>query len=138
MNKILIKKVNVHHRLKQIKKTKGIIASVFHTECIEYQNVIFIFCVDSYLKRINKSFLNHNYLTDVITFNLSDDYKINGEIYISVERLQENSKKYKVSYLTEARRVMIHGALHLCGYNDATKAQKKEMTKKENFYLLNF
>ncbi len=138
MNKILIKKVNVHHRLKQIKKTKEIIATVFDTESVEYQNVMFIFCFDSYLKRINKSFLNHNYLTDVITFNLSDDSKINGEIYISVERIKENSKNYKVSYLEEARRVMIHGVLHLCGYNDTTNAQKKEMTEKENFYLLNF
>lgn len=94
----------------------------------------FIFCSDQYLYALNVEFLDHDTFTDVITFPLSDQ-QISGDIFISVDRVKENSDKYKVEFNTELKRVMIHGVLHLCGYGDKELADKKVMREKENFYL---
>tara|TARA_B100000575_G_C23134938_1_gene659103 strand:+ start:227 stop:670 length:444 start_codon:yes stop_codon:yes gene_type:complete len=101
----------------------------------------FIICSDNYLVKINKKYLNKEYLTDVITFNTnhlanfeSKDY-IYGDIYISIERVLENKKNYGVSISNELHRVLIHGVLHLLGYDDKTKSEKKLMTSKEDEYL---
>lgn len=85
---------------------------------------------------LNKKYLNHNTYTDIITFTLSDKSKpIISEIYISVERVRENSISLKVNYQEELHRVMIHGILHLCGFSDHTVKEKRIMRQKENFYL---
>jgi rRNA maturation RNase YbeY len=94
------------------------------------------FCSDEYLLEINQNHLKHSFYTDVITFCLSDPTApISGEVYLSTDRIKENAKAYKQRYQTELLRVMIHGALHLCGYKDNTITQKKEMHLKEEFYL---
>ena len=96
----------------------------------------YIFCSDAFLLSLNVEYLNHNTLTDVITFDNSDDSKgIQGEIYISIDRIRENAKKYRVPFERELHRVMIHGLLHLLGYADKTPLQKKMMRKKESTYL---
>jgi probable rRNA maturation factor len=97
--------------------------------------VSIIFCDDRYLYELNTRFLNHTTLTDIITFDYSYGNEINGDIFISVERVKENAKKYSQSYRKELSRVIIHGFLHLCGYKDKKKEDKLQMTQKEDFYL---
>jgi rRNA maturation RNase YbeY len=99
--------------------------------CINY-----IFTSDNHLLAINRKYLKHNTYTDIITFNQSSiPTKIEADIYISIERIQANSIKLKTQFSDELHRVMIHGLLHLLGYDDKTNAEKEYMRKKENHYL---
>lgn len=96
----------------------------------------FVFCTDDYLLQINQQYLNHHDYTDIITFNLSEEKGlVSGELYISIERVKENALKFKVPFASELYRVMFHGILHLCGYNDKTRAQSTQMRQKEDHYL---
>lgn len=96
----------------------------------------FIFCSDNYLLEINKQYLNHDTYTDIITFdNSEEDGIIVGDIFISINRVRENAKAFKVSLIDELHRVIIHGTLHLLGYPDKKKEEKALMTSKEDFYL---
>ena len=93
----------------------------------------FIFCSDDYLLNINQQYLNHNTYTDIITFDNSDvKGEIQGDVFISINRIFENAKKFNVSKSEELHRVIIHGTLHLLGYKDKSKADKQKMTEKEN------
>lgn len=94
----------------------------------------FIFCSDSYLLQINKDFLKHNYFTDIITFDYSEQ-SIESDIFISFDRIIENAEKNSVTLQSELHRVIFHGILHLVGYKDKTPQQKQVMTEKENYYL---
>ena len=94
-----------------------------------------IFCSDDYLLDINKKYLNHDYFTDIITFNYNEKNTIIGDLFISVDRVKENAKELKVDFNNELFRVIIHGVLHLCGYNDKTQDQQKEIRTKEDEYL---
>lgn len=104
-----------------------------------YKKINFIFCSDDYLLKINNDYLQHNYYTDIITFPYHDqslpDTIIEGDIFISIPRIEENSRKYFVNFANELNRVIIHGILHLIGYLDATDEQKAMMTEKEDYYL---
>ena len=100
--------------------------------------LVYVFCKDNYLLEKNIQFLNHNTLTDVITFDYCEGQIINGDILISTERVNENSKTYKVNYLSELHRVMVHGLLHLLGYKDKNEKDTKTMREKENYYLNKF
>lgn len=101
---------------------------------IEDLNIIF--CSDEYLLNINKEYLDHDYYTDIITFDLSaDSEKIEGELYISTERTSENAIFQNTTILNETQRVMAHGLLHLCGYGDKTEEEIKLMRKKEDLCL---
>lgn len=96
-------------------------------------NISYIFCDDTYLLEKNRQFLNHDTLTDIITFDLSEkDTELVSEIYISVDRIRENAEKFKIDYQTELHRVIFHGALHLCGFKDKKKEDKALMTQMEN------
>ena len=96
----------------------------------------FIFCNDAYLHKINVEYLNHDTLTDIITFDNSDEEnKIEGDIFISIERVRENADTLKTIFGYELRRVIIHGVLHLCGYKDKTKKDAQIMREKEDFYI---
>jgi probable rRNA maturation factor len=97
----------------------------------------FIICSDTYLRSVNKKFLNHDYFTDIITFPYSEpgSKEISGDIYISIDRVRQNAKDYGVSVSEELHRVMIHGVLHLCGYDDHTPDQKAMMRKREDYWL---
>ena len=99
------------------------------------KNIVYVFCNDTYLLNKNIKYLNHNDLTDVITFDYCEDNLISGDILISVDRIKENSKKFNVSFLTELQRIMVHGLLHLLGYKDKTNKEKEIMQKKEDYYL---
>ena len=92
----------------------------------------FIFCTDEYLLEKNQRFLNHDTYTDIITFDYSEGRNIAGDIFISVDRLKENSDKYNVRFEKEALRVMVHGVLHLLGYSDKSKEDRMLMRRKED------
>lgn len=114
-----------------------IIESIVSEGC-EVGELSYVFCSDTYLHNINTEFLQHDTLTDIITFDNSLGKQLFGEIYISTERVQENSVAYDVSFEKELARVMIHGVLHLCGQKDKTEAEAKAMREKENHYLERF
>ena len=94
----------------------------------------YIFCTDEYLLQINKQFLDHDTYTDIITFDLSESNGpvLIGEIYVSIERVKENAKKYEVAFMDELHRVIFHGALHLCGFKDKNSTDKKIMRVQED------
>ena len=98
----------------------------------------YIFCDDEYLLEINRQYLDHDYYTDVIGFDNSEDDVLTGDIFISVERIADNAEQNKVSFDNELARVMIHGILHFAGYPDKEEEQKRIMTEKEDFYLNRF
>jgi len=93
---------------------------------------------DDELLKINQQFLKHNYYTDIITFDFSEKNNLTGELYLSLERINENASLYNQTQIQELKRVIIHGLLHLCGYSDKTDAEKRTMIEKENFYLKMF
>lgn len=97
--------------------------------------ISYIFCSDEYLHKINLEHLQHDTLTDIITFNYCEDDLINSDIFISVDRVKENAGLFKTSFENELSRVMIHGILHLVGYDDKTDEDKVLMRSKEDFYL---
>ena len=99
----------------------------------------YLFCSDSYLLEINRKFLNHDFYTDILTFDLSNNPKLTiGEIYISVDRVKENAMELSNSFKEEIHRVIFHGALHLCGYKDKLKADILIMRQMENRYLAKY
>ena len=121
--------------VKPIKNKNRWLNEVISKENKKLGDLTFIFCDDKYLLEKNIKFLKHNTLTDVITFDYSEGKQINGDIFISLDRVKENSKIFKVTFLQELDRVIIHGLLHLLGYKDKTKNDSKIMRSKENFYL---
>lgn len=98
-------------------------------------DINFIFCSDEYLLELNKSSLNHDYYTDIITFDYCEGQEVSGDLFISIDRVKENAKEMKLTFEEELHRVMIHGVLHLCGYKDKTKKDAETMRSKEDFYL---
>ena len=94
-----------------------------------------VFCSDQYLLSVNKEYLNHDYYTDIITFNYCEAMLISGDLFISIDRIKDNSKNNKLLFVNELHRVIIHGVLHLCGFNDKTKAEKKEIRQMEDYFL---
>ena len=96
------------------------------------QHISFIFCSDSYLHELNIQYLNHDTLTDIITFYYTSPPDIEGDIFISIDRVRENAKAFAGSFQEELHRVIAHGVLHLCGYGDKSDSEKEIMTEKEN------
>ena len=118
-----------------IEDTKALshwISEIILHENHELGDLTYVFCDDDYLHKLNVQFLNHDTLTDIISFDNSLGKQIHGEIYISVERVKENARTYQVAFLEELHRVIIHGVLHFCGYKDKTKKQQETMSCKEN------
>lgn len=118
--------------LKERTRLKSFLINLFKKEGQALNSIDYIFCSDSELLEINKHFLHHDDLTDIITFNLSDNSKIVGEIYISVDRVKENAFDLGLHPYLELHRVIFHGALHLCGYNDKSEDEKIVMRNKED------
>ncbi|MEZ4994016.1 MAG: rRNA maturation RNase YbeY [Saprospiraceae bacterium] len=108
------------------------IVSVINMEKCRLTGVNFIFCSDDYLHQINVTYLDHDTLTDIITFPYDDPPVIHGDIFISIDRIRDNATQLKTDFSTELHRVIIHGVLHLCGYGDKTPEEKSRMTQKED------
>lgn len=94
-----------------------------------------IFCSDEYLLQLNTEYLNHDYYTDIITFDYCENDIVSGDIFISIDSINDNAIKYNVEFLQELNRVLFHGVLHLIGYNDKTQDEKKKMKEKEDYFL---
>lgn len=108
------------------------ISSVILSENKSEGEINYIFCNDDYLVEINQQYLNHDTLTDIISFDYSLGNEIHGDIYISIERVHENAEEFKVSFEEELKRVMIHGVLHYCGYKDKSESDELLMRSKED------
>ena len=118
------------------KRLKQFIELLFKKEKKGLYELTYVFCSDEYLLGINKDFLKHDFYTDIITFDLSENNKQTiGEIYISLDRIKDNAKTMNASIKEETLRVIFHGALHLCGYKDKSKADIIKMRMKEDYYL---
>ena len=125
--------------LKDRTRLKSYIEKLFTLEMKKLGNLSYIFCSDEYLLGINKAFLKHDFYTDVITFDLSSSkVEIEGEVYVSVDRIKDNAKKLNVSFKEELHRVIFHGALHLCGYKDKKKTDILVIRQKEGAYLKSY
>jgi probable rRNA maturation factor len=127
------KKISISNRA----AVKNTIIALFKKEKQTLESLDIILCSDEYLLDINKANLNHDYYTDTITFNYTpkNQKEILGEIYISVDRVRDNAKKYNTTIKQELLRVVFHSSLHLCGYKDKSATQKKQMTAKEDYFI---
>lgn len=114
---------------------KAWLEKVIASEEKEVGEINYIFCDDAYLHKINMDFLNHDTLTDIISFDYTQGAVLSGDIYISTQRVEENAKTFEVAFKEELFRVLVHGILHYCGYKDKLEAEAKEMRAKEDFYL---
>ncbi len=123
-------------RLPQKKETRKLINTIFSSENKNLSQLNFIFCSDEELLELNRKHLDHDFYTDILTFDLSENEDSTiSEIYISIDRVRENAKHLKIPFLQELTRVIIHGALHLCGYGDKKKSEISLMRQKEDQYL---
>lgn len=111
------------------------IKELINKELKDKGDLAIIFCSDDYLLEMNKQYLDHDYYTDIITFDYVENNIISGDLFISYDRIKENSEKLKITFIRELYRVIFHGVLHLVGYNDKTDDEQKIMTEKENYYL---
>jgi len=127
---------DIHFTLKNKTKIRQWITATIHHHHKQIHSINYIFTSDNYILTINKDYLNHDTFTDIITFNHSSNpEQIETDIFISIPRVKANSHQLKISFTEELHRVMIHGILHLLGYNDKTTTERQEMRKKENHYL---
>lgn len=111
------------------------ILNTISSENRKIEEINYVFCDDEYLLKLNVEFLNHDTLTDIISFDYSIGKIIQGDIFISIERVKDNARDFNVSFEDELHRVMVHGVLHYCGFKDKSEADAKLMREKENFYL---
>lgn len=119
-------------------KVKAWLKDVILAESKKTGDINYIFCSDEYLLEVNKQYLDHDYYTDIITFDYVEKDLISGDIFVSVDRVKENAAQYSVSFDEELRRILVHGVLHLVGYPDKEPQQKLIMTQKEDEYLSKF
>ena len=119
------------------KKLKQFIIKIFKIEKVALESMSYVFCSDEFLLQINKDYLKHDYYTDIISFDLSPSKRspVIGEVYISVDTIRDNTKRFETTIQLELHRVIFHGALHLCGYKDKSKKDQALMTIKEDEYL---
>lgn len=114
---------------------KKYIKTLINSELKQMGEIVVILCSDYYLLEMNKQYLNHDYFTDIITFDYVENDIISGDLFISLDRVIENAKEFKTEAKRELYRVIFHGILHLVGYNDKTDEEKAIMKEKENKYL---
>lgn len=122
-------------RLRDGKVIRKVISRIVSDAGMKCGKADIIFTGDRKVYEINREFLGHDYLTDIITFNYNENKTVNGELYISVDRVKENAEKFAVTFKSEIRRIIFHGFLHLCGYDDSTEAKRRKMAEMEEMYL---
>lgn len=132
--------INFHYdiekfKLRDSRLIRKVINRIINEAGLRGGRVDVVMTNDEKVYEINSEFLGHDYYTDIITFNYNKGRIVNGEIYISVDRVKANSDKFSVTVKSEIRRVIFHGFLHLCGYDDSTAEQKKKMSEMEEMYL---
>ena len=107
--------------------------AALHNSTIE--NIGVVFCTDSFLLEMNRQYLSHDYFTDIITFDYSEDKRLAGELYISIDRVRENAKTMGIAFRDEVHRILVHGILHLIGFSDKSKPNRKQMQEQEDLAL---
>jgi probable rRNA maturation factor len=127
---------DIPFKMREIRTKRSWIIECIKTEGKENGDISFVFCSDEFLHKMNVEYLSHDTLTDVITFDYTEDGIISGDIFISVPRVKENASVYSKDFIEELNRVMIHGVLHLCGYKDKSSKDSKLMRQKEDEKLL--
>ena len=133
---ISFNKADATATLKNRVALKSFIEKRVKKEGLSIESLNYVFCSDKYLLEINKQFLDHNFYTYIISFDLSEEPgKLIGEVYISVDRVKENAKTHGASFTEELLRVIFHGALHFCGYKDKKPADSKKMRQMEDLWL---
>lgn len=111
------------------------IATIIENHKKELGEITVIFCSDDYILKVNREYLSHDYFTDIITFDYCEGSLVNGDLFISLDTVLDNSKDFETGYDNELMRVIIHGVLHLIGFNDKTDTEQEEMTRQENISL---
>ena len=125
--------------LRNRKKLKNFVAQIFNSKKRGLASLTYVFSTDRKVLQINRQYLNHDFFTDVIAFDLSDTRRnLQGEVYISIDRVRQNAKTFNVSFSDELHRVIFHAALHLCGYRDKTTREKATIKKEEDRYLAEY
>lgn len=122
-------------KLRHKTRIKEWLRLVAESEVFTLGNISVIFCSDNYILDINQKYLQHDYFTDIITFDYSEGGRISGDLFISVDSVRENSVEYGTEFEDELHRVIVHGILHLIGYDDHTEDEIKTMRSKEDYYL---
>jgi len=133
--KVMFNDIDIKTSFKDRTKIKEWIKQAIKKEKYKLGELSYNFCSDEYLLQINIEHLNHDFYTDIITFELNEDKTIIGDIYISIDRVKDNAKQNNKSFTNELMRVLIHGVLHLCSYKDKTKKDAANMREKEDYYL---
>lgn len=127
---------DVVFKMQQVRKTRAWLKHVIETEEFVLNQLNYVFCSDEYLLNINRQYLNHDFYTDIITFDNSEgEGEVEGDIFISIDRVKENAQELHKSFEEELRRVLVHGILHLVGYDDIEDEQELQMRNKEDFYI---
>lgn len=130
---------DIQYNFKNRRACKRWILSALEEENVlknkKFEELSFIFCTDEYLLDMNKKYLGHDYFTDVITFDNSEENTFSGDVFISIDRVRDNAAIFGQLFIDELHRVIIHGVLHLSGYDDATEQEQKTMRSKEDYYL---
>ena len=127
--------IDIPHPRFERKKLKAALIQLIETHKREPGDLDVIFCSDEELLKMNRKYLEHDFYTDVITFDYSADNIVNGDIFVSIDRIRENAKKNNISTQIEIRRIVGHGVLHLIGFNDKTFNDKEVMTREEEKFL---
>ena len=122
-------------QLEDESKINSWLESCTNNESFNLGELNYIFCSDEYLHKLNVEFLNHDTLTDIISFDYTVGKILQGDVFISIDRVKDNAKEFNVEFHAELLRVMIHGVLHFCGYNDKSEDDSKIMRAKEDFYI---
>ena len=136
---ISFNKADATATLKNRVALKSFIEKSVKKEGLSIESLNYVFCSDKYLLEINKQFLDHNYYTDIISFDLSEvPGQLIGEVYISVDRVKDNAKTHGATFSEELLRVIFHGALHFCGYKDKTPSDAKKMRQMEDLWLTEY
>lgn len=133
--KIIFDSINIEKPTLNYAKIKEWLENVAKDNNKKIKELAIVFCNDEYILEINKKYLNHDYYTDIITFNYSEKNYISGDLIISLDTVKDNSEKYKSNFYDEINRVMVHGVLHLLGFDDKTNEEQGNMNKKEDYYL---
>ena len=126
---------DIKFNYKERRRTSKWLKLVAESEIRRLGDMSVIFCSDPYILDVNLKYLQHDYFTDIITFDYCEGDTLSGDLFISIDSVRENAAFYKTEFEEELNRVIVHGVLHLIGYDDHTEADKKEMRSKENYYL---
>ncbi len=127
---------DIQFKVPNARNTKKWLKSIAINEGFELNQLNYLFCSDEYVLSVNRQYLNHDFYTDIITFDNSESESIiEGDIFISIERVRDNAISLNQTFENELRRVLAHGVLHLCGYDDLDDAQEQNMRDKEDYYL---